>query len=179
MRKMSNHSKALVHFSIIFVFVLFIQFVLSSCTPLKKKFIRQKKKSQTSQKYVPVLDPIEYAPRHISASEKYQHFYSSWRVWEKELLYALEADEEYKNDKRIVYLFDQMFSQVQEMRKWLASEQQEGLDQRIDEYLDVRAYFQKPQSPNKYIQIKRKIKRISKKLRLGYKPSEELKYKDL
>lgn len=66
---------------------------VSGCTPLKKKFTRQKKvDKENDPKFIPVLNPVEYEERKVSAEENYKYHYSLWKVWNKDLLQTIERD---------------------------------------------------------------------------------------
>ena len=57
---------------------------LIGCEPLRKKFTRNKKNKEVSQEFIPVLEPIDYAENTKTPEEEYKHYYSLWKVWEKE-----------------------------------------------------------------------------------------------
>ena len=76
----------------VFLMIFLGSFILSSigCEPLRKKFVRQKKKDENAQQFIPVLDPIDYPAAVYSAEEGYRKHYSLWRVWHKELMVSLD-----------------------------------------------------------------------------------------
>jgi len=99
---------------------------ISGCTPLRKKFTRKKKDKQANQKFIPVLDPIDYPEKVYSAAEKYKYHYSLWKVWNKDLLQVLERN---GSEKRQKYLLDQAIVQLKEMQNSLSDEKKAGFAQ--------------------------------------------------
>jgi len=146
--------------------VLFL--ALSGCAPLRKKFIRKKKKDQaTDSKFIPVLDPIDYPEKIYSAEENYKYHYSLWKVWNKDLLQVIERG---GSGKRQKYLIDQSIKQLEEMRDLLNDAKQAGLTELVGKLKGVRQDYDKPSSMRNNFSIRSKIKRNAKKIRNGFSP---------
>lgn len=158
-------------FNSLTIMMLCVAVTLSGCAPLKKKFVRAKKKEE-KEKFIPVLEPIDYAARTQSAEEIYRSHYSLWKIWEKEALNAtLESKDlvSSKNDKKVISAIAQMIEQMKEMRKLLIEEKQPPLDSLIAKLLDVQQTIESKQVYSTP-QLDRQIKRISKEFRSKYSP---------
>ncbi len=158
--------------SILSIILIGLLFVWSGCAPLKKKFIRQKKKSHT-EKFIPVLDPIDYPAVHQSAREQYAYHYSLWKVWSRDLLQTLDRDVNKKNQK---YLWGQIQTQMQEMKKYISLEKQKELDSLMDKMNQIIKILQKPQALQNRISIKKQLQFIDKSMRKNFKPAVIEKY---
>ena len=105
--------------------VLVMSMSLSACEPLRKKFIRQKKKAQTEDaNFIPVLEPQEYPAPENNPPENYQQHYALIKAWYRDLWTALE---EKSSDKRIRYTIKQVYSHIEEMQKIVKPEVQTQL----------------------------------------------------
>ena len=156
------------------VCVLFL--MTSGCTPLRKKFTRKKKEEgKTDQKFIPVLDPIDYPEKIYSADSHYKQHYSLWKVWNKDLLQVIELE---GSDKRQEYLLAQAIEQLEEMRKWLTVAKQAELLKLIDELREVQQTYEKSASIRNKSSIKRKIERTAKKIRSDFSADNELPYRE-
>jgi hypothetical protein len=151
-------------------------FVVSGCAPLRKKFTRKKKEdSQTDQKFIPVLDPIDYPEKIYSAEQHYKHHYSLWQVWNKDLLQTLESD---GSDKRQEYLLEQAIGQLEEMQKWLADAKQAELSELINELREVQQEYARPSSIRNQFSTRKKIERVAQKVRAGFSTKNVLPYRE-
>jgi len=150
---------------------------VSGCTPLRRKFTRKKKKDrELSQKFIPILEPVDYPKKVYSSRERYKHHYSLWRVWDRDLLQTIER---HGSDKRQKYLLGQVIEQLEEMRKLLADEKQVELTGLIDNFQDVRQVYEKPVAMRNKFSIRKKIELNAKKIRNGFAPDPSLSYREL
>ena len=106
-----------------FYFLIASVFINTGCEPLRKKFIRAKKKDQKIA-IEPVFEPIEYPSKAYSPEVAYQYHYSLWQVWSKDLVTVLEEE---SSSKRKLYNITQMITQTQEMENLLIGEKKEKL----------------------------------------------------
>lgn len=142
--------------------------VLSGCAPLRKKFTRKKKEDrQVDQKFIPVLDPIDYPEKIYSAEENYKHHYSLWKVWNKDFLQVLERD---GSEKRQKYLLDQAIERLEEMQNLLSDEKKAGLAELVDELKNVRQDYNKSSSMRSKFSMRSKVERNAKKIRNQFSP---------
>ncbi|MCK5012379.1 MAG: hypothetical protein KAS66_01030 [Candidatus Omnitrophica bacterium] len=147
-------------------------FTLSSCTPLRRKFTRKKKKDgEESQKFIPVLEPVDYPQKIYSSLEKYKHHYSLWKVWDRDLLQTIESD---GSDKRQKYLLGQALEQLEGMKKLLVDEKKSEFPPLIDKLREVEQVYKKPVSMRNKFSIKKKIERNSREIRNGFAPDPAL-----
>lgn len=108
------------------------------CQPLKQKFIR--KKAPKADKFIPILQPIEYEAQTASPERQYNHYYLIYRVWEKELAQAVEQKE---SDKRLKEALLQIVTQLEEMDDWVSIDKKQRLGQVLAEYRSLNEYFEK------------------------------------
>ena len=99
------HFIRIIPFAFLILLFLFGTLTSSGCTPLRKKFTRKKKEDkEQNQKFIPVLEPVDYPEKIYSSLDRYKHHYSLWKVWEKDLIQTIEED---GSDKRQKYLLSQ------------------------------------------------------------------------
>ena len=145
---------------------------VSSCTPLRRKFTRKKKKDRgESQKFIPVLEPIDYPPKIYSSLEKYKHHYSLWRVWDRDLLQTIDGN---GSDKRQKYLLVQAIEKLEGMKELLTDEKKSEFTPLIDDLREVQQVYKKPVSMRNKFSIKKKIERNARKIRNGFAPDPAL-----
>jgi hypothetical protein len=138
----------------------------SGCASLKKKFTRQKKK-QAREEFIPVLDPIDYAPLVVSAQQQYQRHYSLWKIWQRDLVQNIEAGAPQKKQR---YLFEQMIVQLREMGAWLPGNKRAELLVFVEELEGILASYETPAPLRDAFSIKRKIESNAKKVRVAFDP---------
>lgn len=140
---------------------------VGGCASLRKKFVRQKKKDAKAEEFIPVLDPIDYAPAVVSAEEKYAYHYSLWKVWYRDLVENIEHQE---SDKKQKYLIGQVVVQLEEMGKRLGDEKRKELNTSIGEWEAIRALYEKPAPMRSTSSLKRKIEASAQKIRRQFNP---------
>ena len=144
--------------------------ILVSCGPgcasLKKKFTRQKKK-QVHEEFVPVLDPIDYAPPVVSAQQEYRQHYSIWKIWQRDLVQNIEADAPEKKQR---YLLEQMIAQLREMDKWLLEGKRAELLVLVEELEGVLKSYETPAPLRNMFSVKKKVESNAKKVRAAFDP---------
>lgn len=140
---------------------------VGGCASLRKKFVRQKKKAAQAEEFIPVLDPIDYAPAVVSAEERYAYHYSLWKVWYGDLIENIEHQE---SDKKQKYLLGQVVVQLEEMGKRLGEEKRKELNVSIGEWETIRALYEKPAPMRSTSSLKRKIEASAQKIRRQFNP---------
>lgn len=138
----------------------------AGCASLKKKFTRQKKK-QAHEEFIPVLDPIDYAPPVVSAQQRYQDHYGLWKIWQRDLVQNIEARAPEKKQK---YLLEQMIAQLREMGKWLVEEKRAQLSVLTGELEGILQSYETPAPLRDASSTKRKIEANAKKVRAAFEP---------
>lgn len=160
---------------ILFCCLCLLVFAAAGCAPLRKKFIRKKKRdAQQNQSFIPVLEPLDYPQKVYSPEERYRHHYSLWKVWDSDLLQAMGRGD---SDKRQKYLLGRTIEQLEEMRTWLTGEKGEELAALVDDLRAVQRDYEKPASVRNEFSIRRKIERHAKKIRTGFAPGRSLPYR--
>ena len=91
---------------------------------MRKKFTRKKKDKEESEKFIPVLEPVDYPQKTYSSQERYKQHYSLWQVWNRDLIQAIQKED---SDKRQKYLLGQMIERLEAMKEVLADEKQKEL----------------------------------------------------
>ncbi len=110
--------------------LLCICLTLSSCEPLRKKFIRQKKKGVAEDSnFIPVLEPQEYPNPLDNPFENYKGHYDLVKAWYKD---AWDAAEQKTDDKRKRSILNQMYSHLTEMQALVLPEQQAQFGKLLD-----------------------------------------------
>jgi hypothetical protein len=162
-----HNSKMRSSFTIIICFTL-AAFFLTGCQPLRKKFVRQKKKDK-EEDIIPVLNPIDYEPSRVSPKERYEYHYSLWRVWYKEFHLEMTTDKR-TSDKRQRYLLQEMITQIEEMRKWIVEEKQRELSVFLESLYKAQEDMQTTALTRNNRAVKRQVDRAEKGIRINFKP---------
>ena len=166
-----NNKKCLFSKKVV-VFICVLSLMAGGCTPLRKKFTRKKKGDDgQSAKFIPVLEPVDYAEQANSPLEKYKHHYLLWKLWDKDLLQTLDRG---GSDKRQQYLLDQAVLHLEEMAKILIEEKQAEFAVLINNLREVRDVYEKPVSMRNTFSIKKKIERNASVIRNKFAPDPVL-----
>ena len=142
---------------------------VGGCAPLRQKFIRKKKEKSQVEEFIPVLDPIDYPPKMVSAQERYQYHYSLWRVWQRDMVSNIENQE---SDKRQKYLVGQVIVQLEEMKKWIVGEKKTELDSLIHELREISEAYANPAAMRNQSSLKRKFEANARKVRDQFNPQQ-------
>lgn len=153
---------------LIFTLVSCVALTSISCQSLRKKFTREKKEKK-AEDFNPVLDPIDYDVYVQSSKERYKYHYSLWQVWQKDLTRAFTEKE---SEKSIVYLFNRIEGQLQEMSRWLNAQTVTGLQKLSRDYVNLREEFQAKGAVGRGYIFKTKVNRLGKEMRLNYSPTQ-------
>ena len=145
---------------------LIMVFGTQGCAPLRKKFIRQKKKDK-KEKFIPVLDPIDYPPPRTSNAQQYNYHYSMWQVWSRDLIQLLEGD---GAEKRKQYLMTQVLQQLDELSQWIPARHSDLLKGVVEEYEQIQKDLNKPESMIDKHMLIRELERCASKIRNNLKP---------
>jgi hypothetical protein len=161
-------AKQTVFFCRFLVFILISVIALGSfgCEPLRKKFRREKKK-EGSQSFIPVLEPIDYAPKMQSPEGQYSYHYSMWQIWQKDLLDSLYENE---SEKQQLYLLNQIIVQLEGMNRWILEEKQKELSVLVQEVYGLLKEYDKPSPMRSMSAIQRTLERNGRKVRESFKP---------
>ena len=153
-------------FFTVFICLLSVSVLAGGCTPLRKKFIRQKKKDQETSEIVPILEPIDYPDVIHTAVEDYKQRYALSHVWHREFLNALEED---SNLKQELYSLDQLIVQLQQMQKLLVPEKSSKLSTLITQFETLKEDLAVPRFFNNTTNVKLKAELLEKQFRENYR----------
>ena len=148
--------------------VCFAVFFSSGCEPLRKKFIRQKKVEKKIED-APILTPIDYAPKNNSPQKRYEYQYSLFRVWYKELRQEM-TETKFPSNQREQYLLGEMIARLQEMKKWIVAEKQEGMTASIKELENIEEQLKESSFFGNNVSMNTHIDRVEKKIRREFHP---------
>ncbi len=138
----------------------------SGCQPLRKKFIRQKKKGQQDSEITPILEPIEYPEKVHSPEDLYKEHYSFWQVWYGDLLAAIDDQE---SQKRQVYNLDKAIAHLEEMKRLLLPQQQRNLKMFIESLKELKGRLRQPSVLGSPTSVRLELESIGKKIRQEYR----------
>ncbi len=153
---------------IVVISIVMVTALLGGCSTLKKKFVRQKKKTAESEKIIPVLNPIEYEPKVVSAEERYRYHYSMWQVWHRDLINAIV---EKRSGKKQKYLITQCAAQLTEMKGWIDTSKQTELQMFITNLQNIEQAYQRPDLMRNTFSIRKKLQANAKNIRAQFKPA--------
>lgn len=150
----------------VLVCVVCIAVVFSGCEPLRKKFVRQKKKDGSATTgIVPVLTPEVYPEKVFDPAKEYKQHYGLWGVWYKDYLSILE---ESGSDKRQRYVLTQMFAQLEKMEKLLADDRKQGLTQLKNDLQSVVDMMKTPAVMREDSVVEGEVRSIDDRLRNNF-----------
>lgn len=150
----------------IILWVVLAAVLLSGCEPLRKKFIRQKKKGAEDSSVTPILEPYVYPEKAFDPTREYKHHYNMWGVWYKEFVIALE---EKASEKRQRYLLSQMMAQLEGMDQLLTDEKRMELKELRNGLQELLDRFNTPSLMREGTQIKRNVMTLDRRLRENFR----------
>ena len=143
-------------------------FLTTGCEPLRKKFVRKKKK-ETETKFVPVLEPIDYPTQKYSAERMYGYHYSMSLVWARDLEQAIE---EKNSGKRQEYILDQLIVQMGEMMVLLSQDKAQELKILMDCANKIKNEYKNPPALRNTTRVRSQLKTISRSLHREFKENQ-------
>ncbi len=147
---------------------LAVVLVLNGCEPLRKKFIRQKKKDQDgTNAFIPILEPVDYQEKTYTAAELYKRHYSLYQGLVQDFIAAMEERNE--NKKKELYNLDQAIGQLQAMEKLLVPEKQTQLQSLVTRFEAIREDVDSPSGFAKRLTIKTDAESLGREFRENYK----------
>ncbi|MBF0479262.1 MAG: hypothetical protein HQL26_07240 [Candidatus Omnitrophica bacterium] len=144
----------------------------AGCETLKKKFVRSKKEAQENT-VEPILDPVDYPAKVVSAREQYLHYYSLYQVWSKEMTQNFEGGMDLKRQK---YLCSQIIQQLIAMKDLLSAPKKDGLGGVIVKLEKNIAQLDDPIAMSNIHSVEMNFERNFRAIREGYKPKDVEKF---
>jgi len=175
MHRKQRYKRNVITLSFIIALIGIFSLTSIGCEPLRKKFTRKKKKEK-KEKFIPVLDPIDYPTRNVTPQERYHHHYNLWKIWHRELKQTVDG--EGPNSKRMNYQFAQTLTQLMEMEQYVKGTTHDQLLESINDMNRVQKRIKKPENMRNMVSIRRKLDSISKEIRLKFNPRLEIEYVD-
>lgn len=146
------------------------------CEPLRKKFRREKRKDPSNE-FIPVLEPVDYAPKMQSPDEQYRYHFSMWQIWQRDFLSGVEGNASgVLTEKNQKYLLNQIIVQLEGMHQWLNEEKQNELKVLISDVYELLKEYDKPAPMRALNQIRRSLERNGRSIREKFKPVQVSDY---
>ncbi|MGE0269166.1 MAG: hypothetical protein AB7S78_12010 [Candidatus Omnitrophota bacterium] len=146
--------------------LLGVALICSGCQPLKKKFTR-KKKEEKEEKFIPILEPVDYGESNVSQQQRYNHHYLIYRVWEKEFVAGLERDD---SDKRLKYALEQVIINLEEMGNLIPLDKKKTLNETLEHYRVSLNFLEKSKALRNYDSYISQLRRFERDVRRNLKP---------
>lgn len=151
---------------IIFVLIGALTFSSAGCEPFRKKFVR-KKKGEQKEKFIPVLDPIDYPPKIVTSEDQYKHAYSMWKVWSSDYIKSFEEKD---SDKKQKYALAQSLKALEDMKSAAGDERKAGIDQLITNVNAINAEYDNDSNLRSSYQIKSRFEKVQSQVRNQFSP---------
>ena len=141
---------------------------LNGCAPLRKNFIRQKKKDKAgTEDFVPVLEPEVYPVKKTGPGDVYAQQYSMFNLWISD--FADNFDTMNNNDKRMINDLDAALKSISEMIRLVKTPASEELSAIKGQVQYIRDEFAKQKSFRNPSRIKSELRDVDKKIRKNFK----------
>jgi len=138
----------------------------TGCEPFRKKFVRKKKEDQ-KERFIPVLDPIEYPAKVYSAEDEYKRSYSLWKVWSSDLVKSLEENE---SDKKQKYNLAQSLKALEGLKTNVNDEHKIKFDGLISQLNELGSEYEKVVNMRSVYQMKSRIEKMMRQVRNELNP---------
>lgn len=133
--------------------------LLQGCSPaMRKKFVRQKNKSDEDIEFVPVLEPVDYPNMLETSKTRYEYFYALLKVWHKDALILIDDEH---SDKQIIYTITQIKLQLEELNRILTGKAQQIVVNGIEAVDEILAYYDNPPAFRNQAIIRKQLQRLS------------------
>lgn len=137
----------------------------TGCEPFRKKFVRKKKEQK--ERFIPVLDPIEYPAKVYSAEDEYKRSYSLWKVWSSDFVKSLEENE---NDKKQKYNLAQSLKALEGLKGNVNDENKSRFDGLISQLNELNSEYEKAVNMRSVYQMKSRMEKMMSQVRNELSP---------
>lgn len=152
----------------VLVLCLAVAVTSTGCEPLRKKFIRQKKKDVSdSDKFIPVLSPEEYPVKKAGPYDHYAQQYSLFTVWISDFSDNFQS---MKNEKRMAGDLEAALKAIREMKSVVQAPVTDGLAAIEKQVEYVLEEYQKPQAFRNVSRMSSELRGIDRGVRKEFKP---------
>ncbi len=138
----------------------------TGCEPFRKKFVR-KKKEDKKERFIPVLDPIEYPAKIYSAEDQYKQSYSLWKVWSSDFVKSLEEKD---SDKKQKYSLAQSLKALEGLKNNVNDEHKMKFDGLISQLNELNSEYEKAVNMRSVYQMKSRIEKMMSQVRNELSP---------
>ncbi len=159
----NQHEKFQCKTLLLIVFVLCCQSLFSGCEPLKRKFIRKKRKEPLEATVEPIFDPETYPEKVKDTEQLYRSYYDLCLIWNKEVIANLE---ERMSDKKVLFSLNKLLKEMRKMESLVRGEPgktikdyQESLEKMIQEFSSPVAFRNYRGYIKKLMSMDRKIRK--------------------
>lgn len=146
----------------------------AGCEPLRKKFIRQKKKDkEANSAAAPILEPIDYPRSSYSVEKDFAYRYSMWNIWYKEyktVVYSIQHRKADSTQKKEVSIINQLISQVEEMDELVTDQKRVELAKIKEDLNKILEAVHAPDAFRDSLSIGRDLYQIDKEFRSRFNP---------
>ncbi len=165
---MTNHVTARRWLSTVCVLCLAFTVTLTGCEPLRKKFVRQKKKEkETDDKFIPVLEPEVYQAKQVGPFEDYSQQYLLFNVWISDFGDNFQTMD---NDKRLISDLDAALKSVKAMQKLSTGTLAESIAKITKQVEYLRGEYDQPEAFRNTSRMSSEVRSIERSLRRELKP---------
>lgn len=141
---------------------------LTGCEPLRKKFVRQKKKDkETDDKFIPVLEPEVYAVKQTGPLEAYSQQYMLFNVWISDFGDNFQT---MNNEKRLINDLEAALKSVNMMQKLATGQLIETIGNIKKQVEYLRGEYNQPEAFRNTSRMSSEVRSIERALRRELKP---------
>lgn len=140
----------------------------TGCAPLKKKFMRQKKKDkETNENFIPVLEPEEYQVRQVGPFEEYSQHYLLFNVWISDFGDNFQTMD---NDKRLISDLESALKSISAMQKLSTGTLAESIAKITKQVKYLLGEYDQPEAFRNPSRMSSEVRSIERSLRRDLKP---------
>ncbi len=139
---------------------------LTGCQSFRKKFVR-KKKEERKEKFIPVLEPIDYPAKIHTSEEQYKYSYSLWKVWSTDYVKSLEEKD---SDKKQKYALVQALKALEDMKNAVNADKQAKLEEIITRVNELNSEYEKSTEIRSQYQMKSRMEKVMSQIRNEMNP---------
>jgi len=156
------------NFKKLVVLLMFSILFLTGCEPLRKKFVREKRREdQDDRDKIVILEPKDYSPEFYTPFEHYKKNYDLLIIWNKTLLEDIASSD---NDKRLKYVMRKIIKHLLDMEKYIRDDKKKYFKQLMEAYHKIDNEFNKPAQLRNTASLRNKIRINNNKIRSHFNP---------
>jgi hypothetical protein len=141
---------------------------MTGCASLRKKFTRKPKEAKTGDKFIPVLQPVEYAKIVETPVQAYRDHYGMVRVYFRSLFDVMGTRE--GGAKRELYIISELLARFDAMTELLSDPKKAEAKVIHGRVADVLKQYDKSESMLRYDLMRSAMLKIERDIYRGFKP---------